>query len=412
MHGRRVLMAFVVFPPVQQSIAFTEQFLRSVAILNRIVEGLSRTEVERYSRQLVLPEVGPDGQRKLKSSKAVVVGMGGLGLPASAYLVAAGVGTVGIIDHDTVEKSNLHRQTLYTEEDVGKPKAMVAADRLHQVNPHVDIHPFVEKLDSSNAMELLGRFDVVLDCTDNFPARYLISDACVLLRKPDIYASVFRFDGQASVFDADKGPCYRCLYPDPPPPDSVQDCATAGVLGVLPGILGLIQSVQAINIILGGKSLVGRLLLMDASDMTFTELRIRKSPSCPICGKDKRITRLIDYENFCGVKQLPAKGDEISPIELKQWIDSGRDFALLDVREPFEHSLCRIEDSTLIPLGALPARFEELDPKVETVVYCHSGIRSATAAEFLSNRGFRNVKNLKGGISAWAEQVDPRMPRY
>ena len=374
--------------------------------------GFTKTEFERYSRQLVLPEIGPDGQRKLKNAKVVIIGAGGLGIPSSAYLAAAGVGTIGIVDHDSVERSNLHRQILYSENDLGRLKSEVAAERLHTINPNIDIEPFAVKLDSSNALELLRPFDIVLDCTDNFPSRYLINDACVLLHKPDVYASVFRFDGQATVFDADKGPCYRCLYPDPPPPDAVQDCATAGVLGVLPGILGSIQAVQAIVIVTSGRTLTGRLLLMDASDMTFNELKIKKSPSCPACGTDKRITRLIDYEQFCGTRRGPVRSEQLSPRKLKQMIDSGKEITLLDVREPFEFSFCHLEHSTLIPLGVLPARFEELDPKSEIVVYCHTGIRSATAVEFLVSKGFIKARNLSGGIAAWAEEVDPDMPRY
>lgn len=361
----------------------------------------------------MLPELGPEGQRKLKSSSVVVVGAGGLGLPASVYLVAAGVGRLRIVDNDVVEKSNLHRQTLYTEADVGRPKAEVAGERLRVVNPHVAVDPQRKKLDYVNALELLGGSDVVLDCTDNFPARYLINDACLMLHRPDIYASVFRFDGQASVFDGDRGPCYRCLFPNPPPPDSVQDCAVAGVLGVLPGILGSIQAVQAIAILRGGgKTLVGRLLLMDANDMTFTELNIKKSPLCPACGGGRSALRLIDYEEFCGVRRRAEQTAEVTPVELKRWLDDGRELALLDVREPFENALCRLEGSKLIPLGELPQRLGELDPEAETIVYCHLGNRSALAVKFLSTRGFKKVRNLNGGITAWADKVDPSMPKY
>lgn len=361
----------------------------------------------------MLPELGPEGQRKLKSSSVVVVGAGGLGLPASVYLVAAGVGRLRIVDNDVVEKSNLHRQTLYTEADVGRPKAEVAGERLRVVNPHVAVDPQRKKLDYVNALELLGGSDVVLDCTDNFPARYLINDACLMLHRPDIYASVFRFDGQASVFDGDRGPCYRCLFPNPPPPDSVQDCAVAGVLGVLPGILGSIQAVQAIAILRGGgKTLVGRLLLMDANDMTFTELNIEKSPLCPACGGGRSALRLIDYEEFCGVRRRAEQTAEVTPVELKRWLDDGRELALLDVREPFENALCRLEGSKLIPLGELPQRLGELDPEAETIVYCHLGNRSAVAVKFLSTRGFKKVRNLNGGITAWADKVDPSMPKY
>ncbi len=377
------------------------------------VENLSTAELERYSRQLVLPELGPEGQRKLKESSVVVVGAGGLGLPASVYLVAAGVGTLRLIDMDVVEMSNLHRQTLYTEADVGRPKVEVAAERLGGVNPHVSIDHQRRKLDSTNALDLLGGFDVVLDCTDNFPTRYLINDACLMLHRPDIYASVFRFDGQASVFDGDKGPCYRCLFPAPPPPESVQDCSEAGVLGVLPGIMGSVQAAQALGIIRGARRhLVGRLLLLDANEMTFTELNVKKNPLCPACGDGRRSLRLIDYEEFCGVRKRAEQGIGITPVELKRWLDGGRTIVLLDVREPFEHAFCRLEGSKLIPLGELPARMGELDPNAETVVYCHMGNRSATAVRFLSSKGFKRVWNLNGGTTAWADQVDRSMPKY
>jgi len=375
--------------------------------------GLSTSELERYSRQLVLPEMGLEGQMKLRGSSVVVVGAGGLGLPASVYLAAAGVGTLRIIDHDVIEKSNLHRQILFSEADVGRSKAEVAGERLRLVNPYVEVDPLKKKLDSSNALELLGRADVVLDCTDNFPSRYLINDACLMLHKPDVYASIFRFDGQASVFDGDSGPCYRCLFPNPPPPDSVQDCAVAGVLGVLPGILGSIQAVQAMSIVGGlGHPLLGRLLLFDASDMTFNEFKIKKNPACPSCGEGERIQRLIDYEDFCGVKRKPGAVGEVTAPELKGWLDAGRQVALLDVREPFEHNLCSLKGSKLIPMGELSLRLDELDPDVETVVYCHVGNRSARAVEFLSSKGFKKALNLKGGITAWADEVDPMMPKY
>jgi sulfur-carrier protein adenylyltransferase/sulfurtransferase len=373
---------------------------------------LSKQEVERYSRQLVLPEIGPLGQRRLKASSALVIGAGGLGIPASVYLVAAGVGRVGIVDHDLIEKSNLHRQTLYSEGDVGREKATVATERLKQVNPNVDVIPYGVKLDSSNAMKLLEGYDVVLDCTDNFPSRYLINDACVLLGKPDVYASVFRFDGQVSVFDARTGPCYRCLFPEPPPPDSVQDCAAAGVLGVLPGIMGSVQAVQATNLLLGtGQSLSGRLVLFNASDMTFNELHIRKDPRCPVCGRDPTIGHLIDYEEFCGLKGLPRTTDEVTPKELRKMMEGGGEVVLLDVREPYEHSFSRIEGSILIPLGELEERVGELDRASRIVVYCHVGTRSARAVEFLTSKGFR-AQNLRGGIMAWAGEVDPKMPIY
>ena len=374
---------------------------------------LSQAEVERYSRQLVLPEIGPAGQRKLKASSVVVIGAGGLGIPALVYLAAAGVGKIGIVDCDIIERNNLHRQTMYTEADVGRAKAKVAEDRLRQVNPHVAFTSFETKLDSSGALELLAGYDVVVDCTDNFPARYLINDACVMLHKPDVYASVFRFDGQASVFHADKGPCYRSLFPEPPPSDTVQDCAEAGVLGVLPGIMGGIQAAQTINLLIGkGRSLVGRLLLFNATDMSFSELRVGKSSQCPACGPHPTVTKLIDYEEFCGTSRAPAKVAEVDATTLKRLLDSGADIQLLDVREPSEYDLCHIQGSKLIPLEELQRRAGELDPEDEIVVYCHVGVRSARAVEFLSSKGFRRARNLMGGIRAWADAVDPSMPVY
>ena len=374
---------------------------------------LTKAEVERYSRQLVLPEIGPSGQARLKGSRVIVIGAGGLGIPASVYLAAAGVGMIGIVDGDVVEKSNLHRQVIYSEADVGRPKAEVARKRLEKVNPNVSIVPYELRLDAGNALKLLEEYDVVMDCTDNFPTRYLVNDACVMLHKPDIYASIFRFDGQASVFHADKGPCYRCLFPEPPPPDTVQDCAVAGVLGVLPGIMGSIQAAQAINLIIGhGQSLVGRLLLFNASDMNFTELRIGKNRQCPVCGIHPTVTRLIDYEEFCGTNRASPKVAEVDATTLKRLLDGGSKLKLLDVREPYEYELCHIPGSRLIPLEELEKRVGELDPADEIVVYCHVGVRSARAVEFLSSKGFRRARNLMGGIRAWADSVDPKMPVY
>jgi sulfur-carrier protein adenylyltransferase/sulfurtransferase len=376
-------------------------------------DDLTRAELERYSRQLVLPEVGPQGQRKLKGSSALIIGAGGLGIPASVYLAAAGVGRIGVVDEDVVEKSNLHRQTIYSEQDIGRPKARVASERLRQVNPHISVESHEAKLTSANAMKILGMYDVVIDCTDNFPARYLINDACVLLGKPDVYASIFRFDGQASVFFAQKGPCYRCLFPEPPPPDSVQDCAVAGVLGVLPGIMGSIQAVEAMKLMLGqGEPLLGRLLLFNATDMSFNELRFKKNAQCPVCGKNPTITSLIDYDAFCGLKRTAPAVREIAPLELRHLMDRREAITLLDVREPFEHQLCRIEGSKLIPLRELQSRAGELDRAAEIVVYCHVGARSATATELLSSLGFAKVRNLKGGIRAWSEDVDSTVPTY
>ena len=377
------------------------------------VKGLSKAELERYSRQLVLPEMGPQGQQRLKGSSVLVVGAGGLGAPASVHLAAAGVGRIGIVDHDVVEMSNLHRQTIYSEGDVGRPKARVAGERLHQVNPHVVVEPYDVRLSSANALDLLKRYEVVIDCTDNFPARYLINDACALLGKPDVYASIFRFDGQASVFYAKEGPCYRCLFPQPPPPESVQDCAVAGVLGVLPGIMGSIQAVEALKLLLGrGAPLTGRLLLFNATDMTFNELRYKKNKNCPVCGTNPTVKGLIDYEEFCGVNKKPLLVEEVTPRELKRVMDGQGEVVLLDVREPSEHELCRIEGSILIPLEELEKRANELNRGADIVVYCHVGVRSARAVQLLSSMGFGRVRNLKGGISAWARDVDPQMPTY
>lgn len=376
-------------------------------------QGLTQAEVERYSRQLVLPELGPVGQQKLKHSSVLIVGAGGLGIPAAVYLTAAGVGKIGVVDEDVVEKSNLHRQTIYSVEDVGRPKAKVAAERLRSVNPHVSVVPYENRLSSANALEILRGYDVVVDCTDNFPARYLVNDACVILGKPDVYASIFRFDGQASVFDSRIGPCYRCLFPEPPPPDSVQDCAVAGVLGVLPGIMGSIQAVEALKLILAqGEPLVGRLLLFNATDMSFSELRFKKNEACPVCGKSPTVRSLIDYEAFCGLRRAAPAVKEIAPLELKRLMDGKESITLLDVREPFEHELCRIEGSKLIPLRELRNRAGELEKGADIVVYCHVGARSATATELLSSLGFAKVRNLKGGIRAWSEDVDRSVPMY
>lgn len=376
-------------------------------------EGFSRSEIERYGRQLVLPEVGPTGQRKLKSSSVLVVGAGGLGVPAAVYLVAAGVGRIGIADSDRVERSNLHRQPIYSEPDIGKPKVAVASWKLREVNPNVAVVPYEVKLDSSNAMDILRDYDVVVDCSDNFPARYLINDVCVFLGKPDVYASVFGFDGQASVFKGDSGPCYRCLYPEPPPPGTVPDCSVAGVMGAVPGVMGCIQAGQTVNHLIGnGRSLVGRLLLFNGTDMTFDELRIKKSDGCPVCGKDPSIRAPIDYEEFCGEKRAADGSKDLTPVELKRLMESGEELLLLDVREPQEHEICSLTGAKLIPLEELGRRIGELDKRSNVVVYCHVGIRSATAVAFLASQGFEKVRNLKGGIKAWAEDVGGGIPVY
>ncbi len=374
---------------------------------------LSKVEVERYTRHLVMQEVGLQGQKRLKSSSVLVVGAGGLGTPAAIYLTAAGVGRLGLIDFDTIERSNLQRQILYSESDVGKSKVEVAKAKLGQINPNVVVEAYDEKLDSSNALRILRKYDVVVDGSDNFPARYLVNDACVFLGRPDVYASVFKFDGQASVFYSREGPCYRCLYPEPPPPDEVLSCAVAGVFGVVPGIMGSIQAAETINLLLGkGSNLLGRLIVFDGAKMKFAEFKLKKSPDCVICGSKPTIKSLIDYEAFCGIGEERVQGQETTPATLKKWIDEGRGVVLLDVREPLEYEICHIEGSKLIPLGQLRERVYELDRSKSLVVYCHVGIRSAAAVELLSDVGFKHVKNLKGGITAWADQVDHSMPKY
>jgi sulfur-carrier protein adenylyltransferase/sulfurtransferase len=376
--------------------------------------ALSPNEVRRYSRHLVLPEVGPEGQLKLKQSSALVVGLGGLGVPAAVYLASAGVGKIGVVDFDPVELSNLQRQFLFSEADLGRRKVDVAEEKLAHVNPNITVVTHGVRLDSTNAMKIIGKYDVVLDATDNVPSRYLINDACVLQDKPDVYAGVIGFNGQASVFHASAGPCYRCLFSQPPPPNSVKSCEEAGVLNVMPGIMGTIQANQAIGILLGkGTQLIGRLLVFNGLDNTFDEVRFRKNSSCAVCGTSPTITKLIDYEEFCGTKQKEIISHvDMTPRELKASINAGRRPILLDVREPFEYALCHLESSTLIPVDQLSDRLKELDLNDEIVVYCHVGIRSAGAVSLLRKNGFTNVKNLTGGIDAWAVQVDPEMPRY
>jgi sulfur-carrier protein adenylyltransferase/sulfurtransferase len=375
---------------------------------------LTINELQRYSRHLVLPEVGPEGQLKLKQSSALVVGLGGLGVPVAVYLASAGVGKIGIVDLDPVELSNLQRQFLFSESDLGRRKFDVAEEKLSQVNPNITVVTHGVRLDSTNAMKIIGEYDVVLDATDNVPSRYLINDACVLQDKPDIYAGVIGFNGQASVFHASRGPCYRCLFSQPPPLNSVKSCEEAGVLNVIPGIMGAIQANQALGIILGkGTPLIGRLLVFNGLDNTFDEVKFRKNSSCAVCGPNPTITELIDYEEFCGTKQKEVISDvDVTPRDLKASIDAGRKPVLLDVREPFEYALCHLESSTLIPVDQLSLRLKELDLNNEIVVYCHVGIRSAGAVSLLRKNGFTNVKNLTGGIDAWAVQVDPKMPRY
>jgi adenylyltransferase/sulfurtransferase len=373
----------------------------------------SSDEFARYSRHLIMPEVGLEGQKALKAASVLIIGAGGLGTPSATYLAAAGVGRIGIVDFDDIESSNLHRQVLYSEQDLGRSKAEVAKERLHQINPNVSIEVHKVRLDSSNALEILKNYDIIVDGTDNFPTRYLVNDACVLLGKPNVYASIFRFEGQASVFYAREGPCYRCLYPEPPPPGLVPSCAEGGVLGVLPGIMGSIQAAEAIDLILGnGTPLIGRLLLFNALDMRFKELKLKKNPGCPVCGKNPTVKELIDYEAFCGVNEEHDPKFEMSVQGLKRALDDKRSIVVLDVREPFEYEIAHIDGSKLIPLGQLGQRVNELDTADQIVVYCHTGVRSAQAVSFLNGLGFKKVKNLKGGIKAWTREIDQSLQTY
>jgi len=376
--------------------------------------GLTASETQRYSRHLVLPEVGPEGQRKLKRSSVLVVGLGGLGVPAAVYLASAGVGRVGIADSDLVEMSNLQRQFIFSEDDLGQRKVDAAEEKLSLINPEIRVTSHPVRLDSSNAMEVIREYDVVIDATDNLPSRYLINDACVLQGKADVFASVLGFDGQASVFSTPNGPCYRCLYPEPPASDSVRSCEEAGVLNVIPGVMGTIQANQAIGILLGkGTPLIGRLLVFNGVDNSFNEITFRKNSSCAVCGPNPSITQLIDYEQFCGLKVTETAAEsDITVGQLKTTIDSGKRLVLLDVREPYEYSLCHLVSSTLIPVEELPTRLGELNRDSEIVVYCHVGIRSTGAVRLLKQAGFANVRNLQGGIDEWARQIDNNMPRY
>ena len=376
---------------------------------------LSREELLRYGRHLVLPEVGLDGQRRLKGSSALLVGAGGLGSPLALYLAAAGVGRIGLVDFDEVDASNLQRQILHGTSAVGRAKVDSAAERLADLNPHVEIVVHRERLDRDDALELIADYDVVADGTDNFATRYLVNDACGLLGKPNVHGSVFRFEGQASVFDVRRGPCYRCLYPEPPPAGLVPSCAEGGVLGVLPGVIGTIQAVETLKLLLGiGSPLVGRLLIFDALAMTFRELSLRKDPACPLCGERPRITELQDYEELCGVSaaaEPEAPGLEIG-VEEAAALLAGGGASLLDVREPQEERIARIEGSVLIPLRALPARLAELDPSRPIVVYCHHGVRSLRAVELMRGAGFARARSLRGGIDAWSRERDAGVPRY
>jgi adenylyltransferase/sulfurtransferase len=386
---------------------------------------LSNEEIARYSRHLIMPEVGVGGQRRLKAARVLMIGTGGLGAPTGMYLAAAGVGTLGVVDFDVVDASNLQRQIVHGTKDIGRPKIESARDRLNDINPHVRIEAYETRLTSENALELFREYDMVVDGTDNFPTRYLVNDACVLTGKPNVYGSIFRFEGQASVFWAAKGACYRCLYPEPPPPGLVPSCAEGGVLGVLPGIVGAIQANEAIKLILGGgEPLINRLLLFDAWKLRFRELKLRKDPECPVCGENPTVKELIDYEEFCGLRPPVPQGqttteteggrmEEITASELKERIDRGDDLQIVDVREQNEYDIARIPGATLIPLGQVTQRMGEIDEGRETVVHCKGGVRSANAIQALTGAGFKGkLLNLKGGITAWSNDVDPSVPKY
>jgi sulfur-carrier protein adenylyltransferase/sulfurtransferase len=380
---------------------------------------LTTDDLARYSRHLILPEVGMEGQQRLKAARVLCVGTGGLGSPLAFYLAAAGVGTLGLVDFDVVDASNLQRQIIHSTKDIGRKKLDSAEEKLVALNPALNVVKHETMLSSANALDILKDYDIVADGTDNFPTRYLVNDACVLLGKPNVYGSIFRFEGQASVFATETGPCYRCLYPEPPPPGLVPSCAEGGVLGILPGLVGMIQATEAIKLILGkGESLAGRLLLVDALNMKFRELKLRKNPECPVCGDHPTVTKLIDYQQFCGIvpetKQEQAVKNGIPQLtvkELKQRIDAGEDVFVLDVREPYEYQIANI-GAKLIPQNDVPKRLSEIDRDREIVVQCRSGQRSQRIAEYLAQQGYGNVKNLAGGILAWADEIDPKMQKY
>lgn len=381
--------------------------------------SLTNQQISRYSRHLIMPEVGVQGQEKLVSSSVLCIGAGGLGSPLALYLAAAGVGRLGIIDFDVVDFSNLQRQILHSEAKIGKLKVESAKERVHEINSDVEVETYNLMLSSENALDIIKEYDVIVDGTDNFATRYLVNDSCVLLGKPNVYGSIFRFEGQVSVFDAQRGPCYRCLYPEPPPPGMVPSCAEGGVLGILPGIIGTMQAAETIKLIIGkGNPLIGKLLFLDVMEMKIRELKLRKDPNCPICGDNPTITGLIDYLEFCGLgrgEELAGEegdGLEITVNEFHDLVNNKKDIVILDVREPGEYEICRIDGAKLIPLGDLPSRVNELDTADEIVVHCHHGIRSLRATKLLRNMGFRKVKNLKGGIDEWALNYDPLMPRY
>jgi sulfur-carrier protein adenylyltransferase/sulfurtransferase len=378
---------------------------------------LSPDELARYSRHIIMPEVGLEGQQKLKAARVLCIGTGGLGSPMAFYLAAAGIGTLGLVDFDVVDASNLQRQIIHSTDDIGRSKLDSAEEKLKALNPYLEIVKYETRLTSANAMEIFRDFDIIADGTDNFPTRYLVNDACVLSHRPNVYGSIFRFEGQASVFATEDGPCYRCLYPEPPPPGLVPSCAEGGVLGILPGLVGVIQATEVIKLILkNGEPLIGRLLLVDALSMRFREMKLRKNPECPVCGANPTVKQLIDYQQFCGIKMEAPMSiqngvEQITPEQLKQELDSKKDVFVLDVREPFEFQIANI-GGHLIPLNDLPKRVGELDPQQDIVVHCKGGGRSQQAAEFLKTSGFTKVRNLAGGINGWSERVDPKVPKY
>src|SRR4051812_31247750 len=378
---------------------------------------LTVDEVRRYSRHLIIPDVAMDGQKRLNNAKVLAVGAGGLGSPTLMYLAAAGVGTLGIVEFDVVDESNLQRQVIHGQSDVGRSKAQSARDSIHEINPLIEVRLHEERLDSSNVLEIFADYDLIVDGTDNFATRYLVNDACVLLGKPYVWGSIYRFDGQASVFWAEHGPCYRCLYPEPPPPGMVPSCAEGGVLGVLCASVGSIQVPEAIKVLTGiGEPLVGRLMIYDALEMTYRSVKVRKDPECALCGKNATITELIDYEAFCGAvsdeAQQAAAGSTITATELKSLMDGDADFLLVDVREPAEWEIVRIPGAVLIPKGDLPAKLAELPQNKPVIAYCKTGIRSAEALALLKNAGFSDAKHVQGGVTAWATQVDKSQPVY
>jgi sulfur-carrier protein adenylyltransferase/sulfurtransferase len=380
---------------------------------------LTTDDLSRYSRHLILPEVGMEGQQKLKAARVLCVGTGGLGSPLALYLAAAGIGTLGLVDFDVVDASNLQRQIIYSTKDIGRKKIDSAAEKLTALNPSLNVVKHETMLSSANALDILKDYDIVADGTDNFPTRYLVNDACVLLGKPNAYGSIFRFEGQASVFAAEAGPCYRCLYPEPPPPGLVPSCAEGGVLGILPGLVGVIQATEVIKLILGkGETLIGRLLLVDALNMRFRELKLRKNPDCPVCGQNPTVTRLIDYQQFCGFapetpqeKSVKNGIPQLTVKELKRRIDAGEDAYLIDVREPYEYQIAQI-GGKLIPQNEVPLRLAEIDRDREVIVHCRSGARSQRIAEFLKQAGYPRVVNLAGGILAWSDEIDPKVQKY